>query len=495
MNATTSPAPADPKAVLATLDQLYRTQPTNLPAIAEAGSTALRLGLDEAARESYRRTVDLLKRIIAIGNADAAMAAELIVYKAFVKAYEDEDHYERGFSQWREPMAALGRTFHRDLAPASRSNRVAFVFHSGTLLGHTEVLLRLLESLDRERWDVKVYALTMSEPAFDERFAKLGIPTETYVNAPRWGAKATGMLARAEWLREVLARDGMPTAVWVSLPVAATFTFAMQVAPVQIFWSLKHHPIRLPEIDGYLTYGSWGETEKVFHGQAWTVCPVPLALDPRPVDPRARAELRAKFPQRVLLGSLAREEKLDSRPYLESVAAILERNPDTGFLWTGRHFHPGIAAFFAKRGLAARTHFVGWVDTALYAAALDLFLETFPFGCGITGYQAIAAGVPLVSYLEENTVFGMQYWSQLMRRSGGRAGVSRELLDEYPVLCARDPKEYVELASRVLADAAFREAWKAREGRYFEEEIRGIARYTERFFDAIGAVAARKLAP
>jgi glycosyltransferase involved in cell wall biosynthesis len=495
MNANTTPAPADPKAVLATLEQLYRTKPTNLPAIAEAGNMALRLGLDDAAREAYRRTVDLLLRIIAIGNADAAMAAELIIYTAFVKAYEDEEHYERGFSQWREPMAALGRKFHKPLPPARLSNRVAFVFHTGSVLGHTEVLLRLLESLDRERWDVRVYALTMSMPDFNERFAKLGIPVETYVETPRWGAKQTGMLARAEWLREVLARDAVPTAVWVSLPAAAIFTFAMQVAPVQVFWTLKHHPIRLPEIDGYLTYGSWGEKEKAFHGQRWTVCPVPLALDPRPVDAKARADLRAKFPQRVLLGSLAREEKLDSRPFLESVAAILERNPDAGFLWTGRHFHPGIAAFFAKRGLATRTHFVGWVDTALYASALDLFLETFPFGCGITGYQALAAGVPLVSYLEENTVFGMQYWSELMERSGGRAGVSRELLEEYPVLCARDPAEYVELASRVLADPAFSDAWKAREARYFAEEIRGIARYTERFFDAIGAVAARKLAP
>jgi hypothetical protein len=35
---------------------------------------------------------------------------------------------------------------------------------------------------------------------------------------------------------------------------------------------------------------------------------------------------------------------------------------------------------------------VGWVDTPLYAAILDVFLETFPLGCGITGYQAIDEG-------------------------------------------------------------------------------------------------------
>jgi glycosyltransferase involved in cell wall biosynthesis len=261
-----------------------------------------------------------------------------------------------------------------------------------------------------------------------------------------------------------------------------------------VFWTLRYHPARSPDFDGYLTYGSWAESERVFHGQRWTVCPVPLALDPRPVSAQAVAELRARFPHPLLLGTLAREEKLDSRPYLESIAEILRLNPDAGFLWTGHTRHPGIAAFFAERGLAARTHFVGWVDTALYGAALDLFLETFPLGCGITGYQALAAGVPLLSYLDANTVFGMQYWSDLMGRAGTPANVTREQLDAYPVLCARDPIEYVELATRMLRDPAFREAWKAREARYFEEEIAGIARYSRRFFDALHGIIERTLA-
>ena len=495
MNATPSPPRVDSKAVLEQLERIYRTQPNNLPGICEAGNVAHRLGLEEAAQEAFSRSVDLLVRIIQTGNADAAMAAELMVYKSFVKAVEDEGHYERAFGRWREPMAQLGRRFGKDLPAAPwRRERVGFVFHSGVLLGHTEVLLRLLESVDRTRFEPRIYALTMSTPEFNERIAKLGLPVETFPDKPRPGG-APGMLERAQWLRQRLAQDETPCAVWVSLPVAATFMLAMKVAPVQIFWSLKYHPVRLPEIDGYLTYGSWGETQRQFHGQAWTVCPVPLALDPRPVDAAARAQVRARFPQRILLGSIAREEKLDSRPFLESVAEILRRNPDTGYLWTGRHFHPGIAAFFAERGLARRAHFVGWVDTPLYAAALDLFLETFPLGCGITGYQALAAGVPLISYLEENTVFGMQYWSELMARAGGREKVDRALLDEYPVLCARDPREYVEIASRVLSDPAFRDAWKARETRYFDAEIRGIARYSRRFFDAIGAVTERSLAP
>ena len=126
------------------------------------------------------------------------------------------------------------------------------------------------------------------------------------------------------------------------------------------------------------------------------------------------------------------------------------------------------------------------MDGPLYAAALDLFLETFPLGCGITGYQAIDAGVPLLSYADANTVFGMQYWEEV---GAGRRPLERETLDRYPVLAARDPAEYVELASRLADDAAFRERWREREGRFRAEEIADIGRYSRRVFETLEAIA------
>jgi predicted O-linked N-acetylglucosamine transferase (SPINDLY family) len=221
---------------------------------------------------------------------------------------------------------------------------------------------------------------------------------------------------------------------------------------------------------------------------------VPLALDPRTPAPADVTALRARFPEKVLLGTLAREEKISSAPFLEAVAEILKRNPQCGYIWTGKAQHPGIASFFQRHGLASRCHFVGWVDTPLYAAILDLFLETFPLGCGITGYQAMGARVPLVSFLDSNTVFGMQYWSGLMARAGTREQVTRAALDEYPVLCALDAKDYVELATRAINDGQFRESWREREARFYAEEIAGIARYSQRFFAAIDEVARRKAA-
>lgn len=487
---TPQPAQADPRTALSLqLQQAFAARDVN--AIVRVGAAAHQAGFQDLSAQACDASIQALDGFIAKGEAEAALFLEGLIYQAFVKAIEDEEHYERVFSGWREPMAALGRRFRKPMPTAGDAKAVGFVFPSGVVLGHTEVLFRLLENRDRGL-DMRLYSLGPCQPDFLSRARALGVRVEAFPEAA-W-ARGSGYVDRLAWIRDRMASDGMRTAVWVSYPGTAIFAFAMGLAPVQVMWSLRYHPVRIPEIDGYLTYGSWGEESRVFHGQRWTVCPVPLALDPRTPDASQVAALRARFPEKVLLGTLAREEKIDSRPFLESVASILERNPQCGYIWTGHEMHPGVAAFFQRRGVGTRCHFVGWVDTPLHAAILDVFLETFPLGCGITGYQAIGAGVPLVSYLDANTVFGMQYWSGLMAKAGGREGVTREMLDAYPVLCALDPADYAALATRLVADPPFRDAWRERETRFYAEEIASIARYSQRFFAAIGDVAAGKAA-
>ena len=470
---------ADARAALrAEAERIASAPQAGVEEITRAGATALQLGMAREADTLFGRALQLLGHFIARRDAQRALATEVAIYNTFVKAIEDEGHYERCFALWRDAMAGLGSAFAQPSPPAQPDGdllRVGFVFHTGIVLGHTEVLLRLLQRRDRSRVAPRVYAIFGHDAEFLARVEALDVPVETY---------AGGAEGPHDWLRRRMAANGEATAVWVSAPPAALFMFGARVAPVQVFWSLKYHPIRAPQIDGYLTYGSWGEAERTFHGQRWIVCPVPLALDPRPADASLVQALRARFPQRFLMGTLAREEKIDSRPFLESVVALLKRHPEAGYLWTGHARHAGIDAFFRAQGVAERCHFVGWVDTPLYAAALDLFLETFPLGCGVTGYQALGAGRPLVSYLEPNTIFGMQYWSEL----AGGAAPTREKLDQYPVLAARDPREYVELASRLVTDPDFREHWRGRGQRFHDEEVAGIERYSKRFFDTIAAI-------
>ena len=283
--------------------------------------------------------------------------------------------------------------------------------------------------------------------------------------------------------------------MWVSTPQLATFAFSMQLAPVQAFWAMRFHPVSGSFIDAHITYGAPEESTRRFGKQDWTVCPVPLALDAAQPDPAAVGALRQRLSPdgAPLLGTLAREDKINSAPFLDAVVRILRANPAARFIWTGRDPHPGIAAHFAAGGVAERCQFVGWVDTRLHAAALDLFLETWPLGCGITGYQAMSAGVPLLSFLERDTVFGMRYWHGLV---GARepSAVARAELDALPVLCASGADEYVAMATRLINEPQWRREAGLRAKAFFGAELAAGPGYATRFAGTLREAIARKLA-
>jgi predicted O-linked N-acetylglucosamine transferase (SPINDLY family) len=212
---------------------------------------------------------------------------------------------------------------------------------------------------------------------------------------------------------------------------------------------------------------------------------VPLAGDPAAVADPAAKELRASYDADVVLGTLARTEKLNSAPFLSAVAQVLRANPRAIWLWTGREMHPAIEAHMRAAGVARQCRFVGWIDTALYASSLDIFLESFPVGCGTTGYQALRAKIALLSYLSETTIYGMHF---------GDAPVAASERLQHPVLCADSPQQYFDLANKLVVDAVFRHEVALRGHQFYLSEIGKLAAYTQRFFGSITRVADQALA-
>jgi len=490
----------DLHSALSAFESVMRADPHNVGALCEIGKSLNQLKRPQEARKCYKAAVEVLKRAIRAGDADAVLNIETMVYLAFVRTVEDETHYYRCFADWRDDMARLGRRFRKAEHPGGNPERIAFYLHTGFMLGHTEVMFKILENIPRERRAalvLRIYVLGEYDQAFIERARKIDVEVVLLAVCAPHGSSST-WLERFLYLRDRLQHDEMGVCVWISTPDLAAFALSMRLAPVQIFWALRFHPIAGSYIDGYITYGAKHERERVFGKQKWRVCPVPLAIDTTPVEAAAKAELRARFPEKFLLGTLAREEKINSAPFLGCVARILQQNPAAGFVWTGQSRHAGIERHFRDAGVADRCHFAGWVDTRLYASTLDLFLETFPLGCGITGYQALGAGTPLLSYFAPNTVFGMQYWHELSGTNRGLAagsgsGISEDVLAKYPVLCAMDADHYVVLAGRIIGDPAFRAAVGTAGKRFFDKEIDNASYYSGRFLDTIAEIARARL--
>jgi len=491
--------------VLGAYERIMRADPHNLRALCETGKALHQLNRPQEARKCYKSAVEVLKRAIRAGDADAALNIETAIYVNFVRTIEDENHYYRCFSDWREDMAKLGRQFRKPGDYSGNPRRIAFYLHTGFMLGHTEVMFKILENIPPARRAdllLRIYVLDNYDQAFLERAEKVGVEVVA-VAACLPGGSSGSRLDRLLYLRDRLQRDEMGVCVWVSSPDKAAFTLSMRLAPVQIFWALRFHPITGSYIDGYITgFGARDETERVYGKQKWAVCPTPLTINTPPQEPAAVAAARSRYREPLLLGTIAREDKINSKPYLDCIARILQMHPDAGYLWTGKEEHAGIARFFRDAGVSHRCHFIGWVDVNLYSRVLDVFLESFPLGAGVSGYHALAAELPLVSYLAPNTVFGNHLWHKRTAEKPApepydinHAVSDPSSLSSSYILCPRTPDEYVAFASRLVTDQAFRQA-VGRAGRvFYEDEAGRVQEYTLRFFDTIRHIAHAKPAP
>src|SRR3546814_19839739 len=109
-----------------------------------------------------------------------------------------------------------------------------------------------------------VFVLSGESAELTRRCAELGVQV-CYLESEN-GRPLNGQYERLSSMRRRIAAESISHFVWLSAPGQAIMTFAMRVAPVQIFWTLKFHPFRLPETDEYIQPGNWAETERRMDG-------------------------------------------------------------------------------------------------------------------------------------------------------------------------------------------------------------------------------------
>ena len=407
-----------------------------------------------------------MRQALDLGRHGLALMLENRAY-AYVVARESGEHFHKTFAVWNDAMRHAG---HREAAslpplslpPTTGLPGVGFYLHSGSVLGHTQILLEFLEAhalLERPLIRPQVFVRAGTQAELRTRLAAIGVPCHEIDRA--LGTVPEADLRALLWVREQVAAQTLSAIVWVSVALHMAFAFSLRIAPVQIWWAMKYHSLKLPEIDGYLTNQSAG-TMKMVKGELWRSAPLASSDWYRPqLAPQARA-LRASYSDHDLLfGCIGREEKINSPPFLEAVARILKARPNAGFLWTGRERSAAVQSTLERLGVAQRCHFIGWVDTKLYAQVLDIFLDSFPFPCGFTLYEAMAAGKAVVVYASaeaaETGFYGLL--QPLLAGAGTQAevdGVKRLFADGRLFYCAADPERYVEYALKLAHDAAAR---------------------------------------
>jgi glycosyltransferase involved in cell wall biosynthesis len=451
-----------------------------------------------------RLVLPWLRRALAEGDINLALQLENRAMKDYAAQTETSAHHDEVVSAWLPDMLAAGRALRADPRPAPPGDppSVGFVLVTSSVMAHTQVLLGLLHGiarLDPPALVPRVYVMQMTQDELPRRLDALGVAWTRLDE--RDGAPERDAYRRLVRLREALRRDRVDVAAFVSTEVLMPFAFAMRIAPAQVWFSWKYHGLRFPEIDGYITGGSLGESTRMIDGNCWRTIPG-VAVDLYDPGLRDRAlQIRQRFPAgTVVLGSINRPEKVHTEPFLDALARILRANPGAVYLWFGRRPPGPLLEAFRARGIADRCLFQGWVDPRLYAQVLDVHLDTFPFPAGLTHIQAMAAGTAGVLYLNsesrQNGILQL-LWPVLNGETGSpedRRAIQRILAPggEQLFVCARDADEYVRQAQRLIDDEDFRRRVGAacraalaylvddrRSARAFAEHIRGILQRTK----------------
>ena len=103
---------------------------------------------------------------------------------------------------------------------------------------------------------------------------------------------------RLLFLRNDIRERKINHIIWVSVELMMPLAFAIGIAPIQSWWSMKYHNLQFAEIDGYITGGSVNRFREI-GDRAWRVVRADLpdlVADVGPSDVAAVERLiRAKY--------------------------------------------------------------------------------------------------------------------------------------------------------------------------------------------------------
>lgn len=421
---------------------------------------------ETVAAAAERIAIPLLVAAFESGRLDAALLLESDILTRHARQEEAKAAYEAIIGRWQPAAAAAGRRLAANLGaapPAKAPNgppHVLFLLPSAARLAHVDVLLTFLDGLRRlaappVRPSVGIVSGPM-DADLAARLDALGVPW--IAPGAQDAATATGPLAGLLAIRRHVAEAGIAATVHVSAPQFMAFATALRLAPVQIWWSMKFPLCCFPDLDGRVGFDSLTGSIEEIDGLAWRFGPISMPpTPPRPglADDVARA--RAPFARYgLVLGTVAREEKVRVPAYLAAVAEILKHRPDACFLWTGRTAPEDVQAHFAREGVAERCHFLGWVDPETYVRVFDLFLDTFELS-GTVPIQAIQAGTPVLARAGTRSGVLSQYLADALAAEPEAVRTLFAGLGELPgAIVAESAEAYVDLALRLADDAAFR---------------------------------------
>ncbi|ABB43482.1 hypothetical protein Suden_0201 [Sulfurimonas denitrificans DSM 1251] len=157
------------------------------------------------------------------------------------------------------------------------------------------------------------------------------------------------------------------------------FLFTTRTAPKQIYWSHGNNEYDLENIDKKIAHGSIGDR---LDFDSFSINMEEDYYNPH-VDMNEVKKIKDSYPKdSFILGTIGRLIKIEDDEYLQTVASIMKKNPQTIYLACGSGKQESIKKRIEQLGISDRFFFPGYIDTHVYGHVIDLWLEPFKISNG-----------------------------------------------------------------------------------------------------------------
>lgn len=283
---------------------------------------------------------------------------------------------------------------NKKIIDKTKKIKVAFVMQRIIKHSTVNVFYSLVKSLmenPSKEYEFILYDLSFAESggsnlSYVEEFKSLGIK---YINLHtqifKHMSPTYSLVEKCLKTREILINDEIDIFIGLHTRVEYIFLYATRTTAKQIYWyHSSNAEYEIESIDLVIGGGSGiKDFEKTKYKYKYFDTARIIENDNPKINLKTVSDIRKRFDKEAfILGSIGRLVKIESKKYLDSVAEIMYKNPNTIFLACGDGDPKKIIKMVEDLKLLDRFYFEGHVDSHIYGHVIDLFLDSFPLRNG-----------------------------------------------------------------------------------------------------------------
>jgi len=282
--------------------------------------------------------------------------------------------------------------------------------------------------------------------------------------------------------------------IWVSSPQHIGIYLSTKRALHQTYWSMRRFSIILPSIDLYATVFSM-YSNSIVNGKFWYGGRCRLSV--RKTSFTSKQEARECYSlykhfhslsidhldEYILLGSIARRQKYYDPSYFNLILSTLSLHEHAIFIYATME-SPVIDSIIRNFPLQIRRriHNVGWLDgnSINLSLCFDLFVDTYPFGCGLTAAEGVSNNVPLatcITDLNKESSFCSLLCNTVLTNPKFKA-LNCSPNNLIPVGCASSYSDYTRLVSSLVSSSSLRHSLASIQKLVFDEILHDGENFT-----------------